>query len=203
MYTKGIAGFGGPGRDRTDDLFHAMEARSQLRHRPTIFGGYEFNSPAAVIVSQTPVLVRPIVHTESLWLNSRHFRFGGCHEDGFALPNIGPVRNHGSHHEGGTTCRVTRMLVINRGIEYRSIPDKADGDYVWLLLWIDCREASHPHSLQPSANFWRDEQRFVKHEQIPMSKSPPILDFPKISAKKPQPLLADLPFRLLPLLRHA
>ena len=28
-------GLGGPGRDRTDDLFHAMEARSQLRHRPT------------------------------------------------------------------------------------------------------------------------------------------------------------------------
>ena len=28
--------FGGPGRDRTDDLFHAMEARSQLRHRPTV-----------------------------------------------------------------------------------------------------------------------------------------------------------------------
>jgi hypothetical protein len=27
---------GGPGRDRTGDLFHAMEARSQLRHRPTI-----------------------------------------------------------------------------------------------------------------------------------------------------------------------
>jgi hypothetical protein len=27
-------GIGGPGRDRTDDLFHAMEARSQLRHRP-------------------------------------------------------------------------------------------------------------------------------------------------------------------------
>ncbi len=29
---------GGPDRDRTDDLFHAMEARSQLRHRPTGFG---------------------------------------------------------------------------------------------------------------------------------------------------------------------
>ena len=29
-------GIGGPGRDRTGDLFHAMEARSQLRHRPTI-----------------------------------------------------------------------------------------------------------------------------------------------------------------------
>jgi hypothetical protein len=27
--------FGGPGRVRTVDLFHAMEARSQLRHRPT------------------------------------------------------------------------------------------------------------------------------------------------------------------------
>ena len=31
--------FGGPDRDRTDDLFHAMEARSQLRHRPTIAVG--------------------------------------------------------------------------------------------------------------------------------------------------------------------
>ena len=30
--------FGGPDRDRTDDLFHAMEARSQLRHRPTCRG---------------------------------------------------------------------------------------------------------------------------------------------------------------------
>ena len=34
--TKWAEGFGGPGRDRTDDLFHAMEARSQLRHRPTL-----------------------------------------------------------------------------------------------------------------------------------------------------------------------
>jgi hypothetical protein len=31
--------FGGPDRDRTDDLFHAMEARSQLRHRPTLRRG--------------------------------------------------------------------------------------------------------------------------------------------------------------------
>jgi hypothetical protein len=30
---------GGPDRDRTDDLFHAMEARSQLRHRPTFRWG--------------------------------------------------------------------------------------------------------------------------------------------------------------------
>jgi hypothetical protein len=34
--------FGGPDRDRTDDLFHAMEARSQLRHRPTS-GGCNFS----------------------------------------------------------------------------------------------------------------------------------------------------------------
>ena len=29
-----VEGIGGPGRVRTVDLFHAMEARSQLRHRP-------------------------------------------------------------------------------------------------------------------------------------------------------------------------
>src|ERR1019366_1584327 len=34
---KCLKRFGGPGRVRTDDLFHAMEARSQLRHRPTMF----------------------------------------------------------------------------------------------------------------------------------------------------------------------
>ena len=33
---KDLRLYGGPGRDRTDDLFHAMEARSQLRHRPTL-----------------------------------------------------------------------------------------------------------------------------------------------------------------------
>ncbi len=32
---------GGPDRDRTDDLFHAMEARSQLRHRPTLLAGVQ------------------------------------------------------------------------------------------------------------------------------------------------------------------
>jgi hypothetical protein len=43
---------GGPGRDRTDDLFHAMEARSQLRHRP-IPTGVLINSYARAVVSQT------------------------------------------------------------------------------------------------------------------------------------------------------
>ena len=31
---KCLKPFGGPGEIRTHDLFHAMEARSQLRHRP-------------------------------------------------------------------------------------------------------------------------------------------------------------------------
>ena len=34
--SKCLKRIGGPDRDRTDDLFHAMEARSQLRHRPTM-----------------------------------------------------------------------------------------------------------------------------------------------------------------------
>ena len=38
---------GGPDRDRTDDLFHAMEARSQLRHRPT-FAGYNSSIVSAL-----------------------------------------------------------------------------------------------------------------------------------------------------------
>jgi hypothetical protein len=37
----GGSGFGGPGEIRTLDLFHAMEARSQLRHRPT--GRFQHN----------------------------------------------------------------------------------------------------------------------------------------------------------------
>src|SRR5438132_1133918 len=43
---KCLKGFGGPGRVRTVDLFHAMEARSQLRHRPTgmrNYGHYSIN----------------------------------------------------------------------------------------------------------------------------------------------------------------
>ena len=42
---------GGPDRDRTDDLFHAMEARSQLRHRPTLRGGDNLFSLAGLAVS--------------------------------------------------------------------------------------------------------------------------------------------------------
>src|SRR5947199_4339983 len=41
-YLQVVERIGGPGRDRTDDLFHAMEARSQLRHRPTWLKGEIF-----------------------------------------------------------------------------------------------------------------------------------------------------------------
>ncbi len=47
-----IGMIGGPDRDRTDDLFHAMEARSQLRHRPTLKEGFAYFL-LAVGISQT------------------------------------------------------------------------------------------------------------------------------------------------------
>src|SRR5437870_11521996 len=51
-------GFGGPGRDRTDDLFHAMEARSQLRHRPTRGDGQSVNFRAGWRVRQLTLVHR-------------------------------------------------------------------------------------------------------------------------------------------------
>ena len=39
---------GGPGRVRTDDLFHAMEARSQLRHRPTRAMHFHYITPVSL-----------------------------------------------------------------------------------------------------------------------------------------------------------
>ena len=53
---------GGPDRDRTDDLFHAMEARSQLRHRPTFRWGqlsYFRRSGPIRQTASTPVLQPP------------------------------------------------------------------------------------------------------------------------------------------------
>ena len=74
--------FGGPGRDRTDDLFHAMEARSQLRHRPTLEGKCEFNSPPAVIDSQT-IAITPAKET------LRWAQDFGC---GLPLPSVAHAR---------------------------------------------------------------------------------------------------------------
>ena len=47
-----VCALGGPDRDRTGDLFHAMEARSQLRHRPTL-GKDIFYSQGCGPLSQT------------------------------------------------------------------------------------------------------------------------------------------------------
>src|SRR5438477_11943080 len=62
--------FGGPGQDRTDDLFHAMEARSQLRHR-TIFG-------------DTGVRAWNLYHFRRGWVDSQRARssFAGPHSCG-------------------------------------------------------------------------------------------------------------------------
>jgi hypothetical protein len=52
---------GGPGRDRTGDLFHAMEARSQLRHRPTLQGeislGFGFQEGTITILAYRDTIV--------------------------------------------------------------------------------------------------------------------------------------------------
>src|SRR5205807_8936789 len=75
--------YGGPGRDRTDDLFHAMEARSQLRHSPTWCGGQllSFNSRLASPPRQTRLawstsnriwLAKHKGHNRSAMSNSRN-----------------------------------------------------------------------------------------------------------------------------------
>jgi hypothetical protein len=48
--------FGGPDRDRTDDLFHAMEARSQLRHRPTSGGMQLLYSLRSLPIRQSSIV---------------------------------------------------------------------------------------------------------------------------------------------------
>ena len=57
---------GGPDRDRTDDLFHAMEARSQLRHRPTHWRDFSILSDAVSQVNRKPDL-EPIGHGYGRW----------------------------------------------------------------------------------------------------------------------------------------
>src|SRR6266849_9538777 len=82
-YLQVVERNGGPGRDRTDDLFHAMEARSQLRHRPTWCGGQllSFNSRLASPPRQTRLawstsnriwLAKHKGHNRSLMSNSRN-----------------------------------------------------------------------------------------------------------------------------------
>ena len=44
MIEKTEEKIGGPDRDRTDDLLHAMQARSQLRYRPLLV--FDYFSPS-------------------------------------------------------------------------------------------------------------------------------------------------------------
>jgi hypothetical protein len=59
-----VGNFGGPGRVRTDDLFHAMEARSQLRHRPTTGNSFRISrwlrlGPASIALNISSAAVPP------------------------------------------------------------------------------------------------------------------------------------------------
>ena len=51
-----FCGFGGPGEIRTLDLFHAMEARSQLRHRPT---GWRLRNENNTVAARLAGRMRP------------------------------------------------------------------------------------------------------------------------------------------------
>src|SRR5258706_1291744 len=61
-----VGGFGGPGRVRTVDLFHAMEARSQLRHRPTYAEGQNHYNLIYMNRDQAWNIVCEFVKSESL-----------------------------------------------------------------------------------------------------------------------------------------
>src|SRR2546421_10225048 len=54
----GLDGFGGPGEIRTHDLFHAMEARSQLRHRPLLNLSDEYNILINTSPAPLPTMVK-------------------------------------------------------------------------------------------------------------------------------------------------
>ena len=49
--------FGGPGEIRTHDLFHAMEARSQLRHRPGV-RNLEYTTVPRRLTRRTPACLQ-------------------------------------------------------------------------------------------------------------------------------------------------
>ena len=74
-----LKGFGGPDRDRTDDLFHAMEARSQLRHRPTSSRGCNIPilaSPPAFVNVQPCDDAAAVPQIKTIFINRdwEHFR---------------------------------------------------------------------------------------------------------------------------------
>jgi hypothetical protein len=79
---------GGPDRDRTGDLFHAMEARSQLRHRPTLGRTRSILRPAAHLVKLSCMVrsapLRPPASTGAI----RHTRISGQAGTNLLLPGV-------------------------------------------------------------------------------------------------------------------
>ena len=69
--------FGGPDRDRTDDLFHAMEARSQLRHRPTLRKDSFYSGRQLNISQRQRELIHPAPVSKSNRV-SEHSAAGGA-----------------------------------------------------------------------------------------------------------------------------
>src|SRR3954447_26395076 len=98
---------GGPGRDRTDDLFHAMEARSQLRHRPTLKEG------SATILAQQYSLVK------HRWLCD-HFQ---CSRNSFPEWRLGCQTCENEYSENEET---THELYLASGMLWSSTPDCLD-----------------------------------------------------------------------------
>ena len=68
---------GGPDRDRTDDLFHAMEARSQLRHRPTLRKDFIYSGRLQLIRQRVWELIRYIPVSKANRV-SEHSAAGGA-----------------------------------------------------------------------------------------------------------------------------
>jgi hypothetical protein len=68
---------GGPDRDRTDDLFHAMEARSQLRHRPTLRKDSLYSGRPLNISQRQRELISPALVSKSNRV-SEHSAAGGA-----------------------------------------------------------------------------------------------------------------------------
>jgi hypothetical protein len=68
---------GGPDRDRTDDLFHAMEARSQLRHRPTLRKDSFYSGRECDISQRARELISPLPVSKANRV-SEHSAAGGA-----------------------------------------------------------------------------------------------------------------------------
>ena len=112
---------GGPDRDRTGDLFHAMEARSQLRHRPTLRKDFTHSQTCGPL-SQTRDEF-PGYRLGAGWMRARRLERKGR---GFRIPGPGVV--------------ISSQLGTNRArsgvYRYRVSEHSAAGGAVFSLHWV-------------------------------------------------------------------